>query len=152
MKKDWILLILITIFVLSGCSNSGELCIDCDTVAETKSEGVEKVEVFHFHRTNQCYSCITIGKYAEETVNTYFANELSSGKIAFGHINIDLPENKDLVMKYGATGSSLLIGVYDNGGFHAEENVNVWYKINDKQDFMDYLKEVIDKRLSGDFK
>ena len=53
------------------------------------SGDVEKIEIYHFHGTNQCYSCITMGDMAEETINTYFSNELKSGKIVFGHINVE---------------------------------------------------------------
>jgi len=115
------------------------------------SGDVEKIEVYHFHATNQCYSCKTVGAYAEETINTYFANELKSGKIVFGHINGDLAENSGLVKKYGAMGSSLWIGTYySDGTFTKEENINVWYKIKDKQDYMNYLKGVIESKLSGE--
>jgi len=115
------------------------------------SSDIEKVEIYHFHATNQCYSCKTVGAYAEETVNTYFSNELKSGKMVFGHINVDLPENKVLVDKYGAKGSSLIIGVYHRDGkFTKEENVNVWYKISNKEDYMTYLKGVIESKLSGE--
>ncbi len=31
------------------------------------SSDVEKIEIYHFHGTNQCYSCITMGDYAEGT-------------------------------------------------------------------------------------
>lgn len=112
---------------------------------------VDKLEIYHFHGTNQCYSCITMGNLAEETVNTYFADELESGEIVFGHVNVDLPENKDLVIKYGATGSSLWLGAYNGEEFKAEENVNVWYKIKDKEDYLAYLKGIIEQRLTGDF-
>jgi hypothetical protein len=114
------------------------------------SGDIEKIEVYHFHGTNQCYSCKTVGAYAEETINTYFSNELKSGKLVFGHINGDLSENSELVKKYGATGSSLWIGVYyKDGKFTKEENVNVWYKIDNKQGYIDYLKGVIESKLTG---
>lgn len=106
-----------------------------------------KVEVYHFHKTHQCYSCITVGKLAEKTVNTYFKDKLDSGRIVFAHINIDLPENRELVKKYGATGSSLWIGTYSDGKFEKEQNVKVWYKINDEEDYLTYLKGVLDKKF-----
>jgi len=146
-------LILVTTIVLTllvvGCSNNSQ--IDGNAVADTgHSVNVEKLEIYHFHGTNQCYSCKTVGAYAEETVNTYFADEVESGKIIFGHINGDLPENKDLVMKYGATGSSLWLGTYaKDGQFSAEQNTNVWYKINNKEDYMNYLKGIIEQKLAG---
>ena len=80
------------------------------------SGDIEKIEVYHFHGTNQCYSCKTVGNYAEETINTYFSDELKSGKVVFASINIDLAENKELVDKYEAKGSSLIIGVYYKDG------------------------------------
>jgi hypothetical protein len=39
--------------------------------------------------------------------------------------------------------------VYDDKGFHTEENVNVWYKISNKEDYMNYLKGVLEKKLQG---
>ncbi|MFH1134416.1 MAG: nitrophenyl compound nitroreductase subunit ArsF family protein [Nanoarchaeota archaeon] len=111
---------------------------------------VEKVEIIHFHGMNQCPSCIAVGKLAEETVNSYYTQEVKSGKVTFAHINAELPENKELAAKYGVTGSSLWIGVYGKDGFSKEENVNVWYKISDREAYLTYLKGVIDKRLVGD--
>ncbi len=115
------------------------------------SEDIEKIEIYHFHGTNQCYSCITMGDMAEETLNTYFSDELKSGKIVFDHINGQLPENYNLVKRFGATGSSLWIGVtYKDGTFKKEQNINVWYKINNKQDYMNYLKGFIESKLKGE--
>jgi hypothetical protein len=153
MKRNYVIpgaiLLLLMLAVLgSGCSAPA---------ATNESQGtigtgpVQKVEVYHFHRTQQCYSCVTLGAYAEETVKTSFAPEVAAGKVVFAHVNVDLPENKALVEQYGPTGSSLWIGVYNKTGFYKEENVNVWYKIGNKDDYMTYLKGVIEKRLAGDF-
>lgn len=114
------------------------------------SADVEKIEVYHFHATRQCYTCKTVGAFSEETVNTYFSNELKSGKLVFAHVNVDLPENKALAEKYEAKGSSLLIGVYGKDGtFSKQEDTNVWYKIGNKEEFTNYLKGVIEQKFSG---
>ncbi len=141
-----IVLILLLIFTIpkyfTGNVIASEVSISSD---------VEKIEVYHFHGTNQCYSCVTMGDYAEETLNTYFKEELKSGKIIFDHVNGQLQENSALVKKFGATGSSLWIGVtYEDESFTKEENINVWYKIQDKQDYMNYLKGVIEGKLKGE--
>ena len=113
------------------------------------SSDISKIEVYHFHATSQCVTCKTVGANAEATENTYFTNELKSGKLVFAHINIDLPENKALVEKYEAKGSSLIIGVYGkDGSFTKQEDTNVWYKM-DKTDSMSYLKGVIEQKLAG---
>jgi len=162
--KGLLILLVIAALLVSGCTSTvnappaGDKCdgITCRAVSDTESNQggqltpvADKVEVFHFHGTHQCYSCITVGSLAEKTVNTYFKDELDSGKIVFGHINGELPENSDLVAKYGVTSASLWIGTYINGTFHKEENVNVWYKISNEADYLQYLKGIIEKRLKG---
>jgi hypothetical protein len=134
-----------------GCTTTSD---NANTNAGSRASSgtlqVEKVEILHFHATRQCYSCITLGDYAEATVNTYFAPEVASGKVTFAHINMDLPENKELVEQYGPTGSSLWIGVYTPDGFYKEEDIIVWYRIGNQDEYMTYLKGVIEKRLAGD--
>jgi hypothetical protein len=115
------------------------------------SGDIEKIEIIHFHGTSQCSSCIAVGNLAEETINIYFSNELESGKITFQHVNAELSENYEIAKKYKVTGSSLWIGTYyTEGKFIREENINVWYKINNKENYMDYLKGVIESKLSGE--
>jgi len=148
MRYLFVVLIIALLF-LAGCSSKDSLTTGNDVLDSPIKVSIDKLEIYHFHGTHQCYSCKTVGNYAEETVNTYFKDELDKGLIVFDHINGDLPENRDLVMKYGATGSSLWLGTYNGEEFNAEENVNVWYKIRDKLDYMNYLKGVIEQKLTG---
>ncbi|MCX6776117.1 MAG: nitrophenyl compound nitroreductase subunit ArsF family protein [Candidatus Micrarchaeota archaeon] len=153
-------IMLLALLVLAGCTGNSEAALNTSNSQNNSTQlpnvsvsdvaGVEKVEIIHFHGTHQCNSCITVGNYAQETINTYFADELKSGKVTFAHINAELPENQELVAKYGVTSASLWIGVYDEAGFHKEQNVQVWYKISDKEEYMAYLKGIIEKRLNGD--
>ena len=148
--KGTLIVLIIGFLFLAGCSSNNSPETGNAVLDSFNKVSIDKLEIYHFHPTNQCNSCRTVGAYAEETVNTYFAEELKSGKIVFGHINAQLPENEELVKKYEVTGSSLWLGVYDKNGFHPEQNTNVWYKINDKEDYMNYLKGIIEKRLAGD--
>jgi hypothetical protein len=84
-------------------------------------------------------------------VNANFKDELSSGRLVFAHINAELPENLALAKKYEVTGSSLWIGVYDNNGFHKEQDIRVWYLIDDEDAYMTYLSDIISNRLNGNF-
>lgn len=97
----------------------------------------------------QCYSCIRLGELAEETVEKYFTEELASGELVFGHVTVDDPADSDIVQKYRASGSSLMIGVYTPSGFSAEEDIKVWYKIGKPEEYESYLKDLIERRLSG---
>lgn len=143
--------LLITSLLISGCTNAASSAPESQsTLPSAITSPVEKVEIFHFHATRQCASCIAVGDLAEKTVNANFKDELASGRLVFAHVNGQLMENKELVTKYGATGSSLWIGVYDADGFHKEENVKVWYLINNKEAYSLYLTDLINKRLNGD--
>jgi hypothetical protein len=145
------LILILGIFVsmISGNSQDNEEKKGDDNLKSQKKYENVSLEVYHFHGTNQCASCIAVGDLAEKTINTYFEEEIESGKIKFDHINAELPENYELAKKYEATGSSLWIGTYMDEEFHKEKNTRVWYKINDEQDYMTYLKGVIEKRLNG---
>ena len=155
--------ILVTILVALGVGfalseNSEPCCSDAtitavsidDNVSNSNLESVISIELYHFHGTKQCYSCIRLGELAEKTANTYYSDELDSGQLIFDHINYDLPENKDLKDKFGVTGSSLWIGTTIDGDFHKEQNTNVWYKIENEADYLSYLKGILDKRFVGD--
>ncbi|OPY39089.1 MAG: hypothetical protein A4E35_00323 [Methanoregula sp. PtaU1.Bin051] len=132
--------------VAAGCTSPASTSSSVPATAGP----VEKVEVYHFHATQQCISCIAVGDLAEKTVNENFKDELASGRLVFAHVNGQLPENNELVSKYGATGSSLWIGVYDANGFYKEEDIRVWYLINNKEAYSTYLSGIISKRLNGD--
>jgi hypothetical protein len=68
----------------------------------------------------------------------------------FAHVNYDLSENTALAAKYGVTGSSLWIGIYDNNGFHKQQDMDVWYLTGEKERYNFYLTTLISKRLNGD--
>lgn len=152
-KQVTLIIILLTVLVLSGCAevptNTTAKVIQ-ETTATTRANTVEKIEVYHFHSTRQCSVCTTIGNNLDETIDRYFTEEVESGKLVYGHLNIELIQNKAKTELYGATGTSLWIGVYDENGFHAENDQQIWYKLQDKEAFIQYLKELIDKRLEGD--
>jgi hypothetical protein len=150
-------ILILSLSMLLGCSSQLADGMAENAVSSTSTilQGrentiaIDKLEVFHFHATRQCYSCITVGNYAEETINTFFKDELDQGIIIFKHIDNQLPENQDDVVKYGVTGSSLWLGTYKGDEFTPEQNVQVWYKIGDKQSYMDYLRDVIESKLAG---
>jgi hypothetical protein len=126
-----IALILLAVFVVKPKNN---------LINSLNQTGATKVQVFLFHATQRCPTCISIGRLAKATVEERFAEQLKSGKIEFREINIDLPENKALVEKFQATGSALYINSIKDGQDNIVEDTMVWqlasgYEIK----FKDYL-------------
>jgi len=107
----------------------------------------EKIQVFMFHSTSRCISCINIGKYAYETVNTYFQEEMKNGVLEFREINIDLPENKELANKFKAVGSALFVNAIIDGKDNIKEDTQVWRLVGNEVQFKDYFKNKINKLL-----
>jgi len=107
----------------------------------------DKVQVFLFHPTMRCSTCIAIGRLAGETVSERFQSELESGKIEFREINIDLPENKELAQKFQANGSALYLNAVKDGADNIEQDIKVWSLFGNAVQFKDYLEGRINNLL-----
>jgi len=118
-----------------------------ETANKTQTQGVknsaDKIEVYYFHRTQRCYSCLALGQYIKETIEQEFFEEIESGRIDFREINVDLPENKDVAKKFQASGSSLFINVIKNGQDNISQDTNVWRLLSNKVQFKNYLENKI---------
>jgi len=107
-----------------------------------------KVEVFLFHATQRCPTCIRIGQLANATVEERFSEQLRAGRIEFREINIDFPENKELAEKFQAGGSALFINAIRNGQDNIKEDTMVWQLAGgDATKFKNYLSDKIKTTL-----
>lgn len=109
----------------------------------------DKIEVVHFHATRQCWSCITVGKYTLAVIKEKFPQEYRSGKIVFRDINVGLAENRQIVGKYQARGSSLFVNAISNDKDSIEEDITVWRLVTNKEKFTDYFENKL-KTLLGE--
>jgi len=119
--------------------------------ASNNSTGpADRVDIVYFHRTQQCYSC----NYAEEgtryTVETYFNDELASGKLTFQSIDVQDSENAAIVEEYGAYGSQLFINTVKDGTDHIEEVTDIWLVLGNGEAFVEVVKSKIEKALNGE--
>jgi hypothetical protein len=106
-------------------------------------------ELVFFHPVPGCDSCERVGLLANETVNTYFGPEVGAGKITFRDVNLNLPENRGIANQYGAYTESLWIGEYNETGFHATEILDIWYYAYNREEYMNYLRGILQRKLAG---
>jgi hypothetical protein len=143
-KKVLILpLLVLSVFIFAGCGTKNtENTVGQNEVkaSETKPKA-DKVEVFTFHATQRCTTCIAIGKLSRETIEEYYQPELRDGKIEVREINIDLPENKELAEKFQASGSALKINAIYDGTDHITEDTKVWGLTSNPTQYKSYLKD-----------
>ena len=140
-----ILLVCLALSLMVGCTSP-----TTPPPSDTPVGPADRVEVVYFHRTPRCYSCI----YAEEgtryTVETYFADELASGKVTFKVIDVRDEENAAIVNKYGAYTSSLFINTVRDGADHIEEVTDIWLFLGNDEVFTEVVKNKIEKNLEGE--
>jgi len=111
--------------------------------------GSDYVEVVYFHRTTQCYSCRYAGDTTKYTVETYFADELASGKLVFKKVDVQDKANASIAERYGAYGSSLFINEIIDGIDHIEPVTDIWYVVGKDEKFIKVVKDVIEKHLGN---
>ena len=109
-----------------------------DEVPQVKK--ADKIIIANFHATQRCASCTALGRLSEKTVTEQFTNEIASGKMEFKSINVDLPENEEMMNLYQASGSSLYINAIKDGKDNIVKNMKVWQYLSDDQAFVNYLE------------
>jgi hypothetical protein len=108
MKKFRVLIIMALSLMFFPFSGNAQ---DNDTLENTS---VNRIEVIDFHSTNRCITCNAIEANTKYTLETYFSDELESGKITFLTINVDKDINQEMAECFGASGTSLFINVISN--------------------------------------
>jgi len=119
-------------------------------VSNNSSGPADRVDVVYFHRTQRCYSCTYMEDAARYTVETYFADQLASGKVAFQVFNVEDEQNADVVEKYQSSYLSLYINTVKDGTDHIELVTDLYTLIGNDEAFVETLKSKIEKSLTGE--
>jgi hypothetical protein len=139
----------VTVTVTDG--RGGEVMNQVTITVSYQSSGLaDRVDVIYFHRTQRCYSCRYMEAAANYTVQTYFADELASGKVTFQVFNVEEEQNADIVAKYQASYLSLYINTVKDGTDHIELVADLYPLIGKDAAFAETLKSKIEKSLTGD--
>lgn len=159
-KINLFVLFLLLIF-FSACSketpkkNSQEESISRPPTIKIVSEPSSKLEepadvlqVFYFHNTSRCSTCLRVGKYVQETLEENFSDEISSGKIDYRVINVDLSENRALAQKFQAVGSSLYLNAIRGDADNIEKDIYAWRNLQNEEIFKAYLKTRINSFIN----
>jgi hypothetical protein len=115
-----------------------------DQVSINKGD-LPKVEIYNFHVTNRCASCIAIEEATTKTLNNYFANEMKQGRIKRQILNVDDNANKTVSEKYQAFGSSVFVTRIFKGKETTTDLTGDGFKYakNKEEKFIEILKNTI---------
>ncbi len=76
---------------------------------ENNKSSKTQIDIYYFHRTDRCATCISIEENTRNTLDQYFANETKDGTITFRSINFEGDTDTEIIEKYDADGPSLFI-------------------------------------------
>lgn len=117
---------------------------------ETSQKEANKIEVIDFHSTHRCMTCKAIEANTKYTLKTYFANEISNGKITFQLVNVDDEKNYKMAEQFEATGTALFLNVIING---TEKHIDLtdfaFMKGMEKEVFASELKSKLEAELKN---
>ena len=97
MKKTSVLLFAILLSVFAFGQNE-----------ESKSNKTE-LDIYYFHRTERCNTCLSIEENTKTVLEQYFADESKNGTVSFKSINFEGETDKEIIDKYEADGPSLFL-------------------------------------------
>jgi thiol-disulfide isomerase/thioredoxin len=131
------------LFVFTSCKGQDE------TQKAKAVSSVDKIEVIDFYGTHRCKTCKTIEANAKFTVETYFEEEMNTGKISFKTVNVDAEENAEIAERFEAVGTALFLNVIKGGKENHIDLTNFAFEnAMDKEDFATGLKEKIREQLN----
>ena len=142
MKQFRILTMLVISLMLFSCNGNAQ------KEQEKPTNSKNRIEVIDFHSTHRCMTCNAIEANTQYTLDTYFKEELESGKITFQSVNVDTEDNYEMTEKFEASGTSLfLLVVIDNKEKIFNLTNFAFSKGRNKEAFSKALKIKIEKLL-----
>jgi len=117
---------------------------------EKKAEKSEddRLNIYYFHATARCNSCMKIEKFTKTAVETGFEKELANKKIIFKLVNIDKSENKHFIDDFKLYTKSVIVEQIKNGKQKKWVNLEkVWDLLDNETQFSLYIQEEVKKNL-----
>ena len=118
----------------------------CNAQAEKKqtvsSTTGNNVEVYYFHMTTRCATCLTIEAEARKNIEMLYTDQVKTGKISFTALNLEEATGKSTGERLGVNSQTLLI-VKGNQKINIT-NEGFLYAVSQPQKFTEVMKSKID--------
>ena len=97
---------------------------------------------YYFHGEFRCSTCRKLEALSREAINTGFAEDLDSGKLAFKVVNVETPETEHFVQDFQLTTKSLVLVEYRDGKVMRWKNLpKIWQLVRDHDAFIRYVQD-----------
>jgi len=110
----------------------------------------DQIVVYYFHRKFRCPSCLTVESTLHETLEKYFTEDFSKGRLAVCVVNIDEKENRHYVKDFQILFNSVIIVDKRGGTAHRYKNIEkIWDIYQDREATAQLIKDEIEPFLIG---
>lgn len=117
-----------------------------ENVKNDETKQADRLDIYYFHTTARCNSCLKIEKYTKAAVESGFKDELKSGKVVFKIINIDESENKHFIKDYELYTKSVIVQKIVKGKPGKWVNLEkVWELLGNEAQFSLYIQDEVKK-------
>ncbi len=107
------------------------------------------LDIYYFHATHRCPTCLKIEANAKKTIETYFSDKVLNNTIIIHMLNFEEPENATLFNKFELYSSSLVLNAVDKNGKETVLNLTDFAFTNayDEEKFIVDFKSAITTQL-----
>jgi hypothetical protein len=113
-----------------------------EKAAENSTESVStpQIIVYYFMTTYRCRSCTFIENTTKAALEQNFGKQLKNGNIVYKGINVDEPENKHYVNKYGLYTKTVIISSVEKEKELKWKNLDkIWNLVGQDDSFKAYI-------------
>ena len=103
---------------------------------------IDSMFVVHFHPDVQCSCCINVGEFANESLETHYADVLEAGKLSHKEYNID--DDSYSESNYEVSDAALAFEAFTDEGRTFEVIESVWDHCKDRDKFIANFQEELD--------
>lgn len=108
----------------------------------------DRLIVYYFHGNVRCPTCNTLEAYSKEAVETYFADELNTGRVEFQVVNYDETWNEHFLTDYDLSFQSLVLVEIKDGKEVGHKNLEkIWDLVGNKTAYFDYVRDEVNSYL-----
>lgn len=102
----------------------------------------ETVFAYYLHGTRRCATCRKLEAYSKEALREGFPEMLKDSTLVWGTINYDLKRNEHYLKDYDLYTKALILSRVRDGKEVEWKNLDkIWDLVNDKEKFLEYVRE-----------
>jgi hypothetical protein len=106
MKKLFCIIIIAAIIAgITACSDNSS----SSSGATATLKAGKKVEIYYFHFTRRCATCMKVETVSKEVLETQYPEQVKKGDIFFQSVNLDEKDGATLGEKFKIEGQTLIV-------------------------------------------